>query len=433
VDTSATAADPRHLLEGKVIGGNYRVDRLIGHGGMGAVYQARQLSLDRDVALKLLLTPLAMDRTVLERFQREARAASNIGHPGIIQIFDMGYLEDGAPFMVMEFLEGEDLRHLLRRQGAMDLNLAVPIIVQICDALQAAHDKGIVHRDLKPDNLFLVYRRDKVPMVKLLDFGLSKVKSSDKPLTGTGTIIGTPNYMAPEQITAEIDVDHRADVYGAGVILYEMLTGCMAYEGASVQNVLMKIISTPPMPPSRLNPSIPQDLEGVILKAMARSPQDRYASMSAMSADLVRIGSSAGIPRSDMSLVPTGAVEPVVPHASSGLPPAAAGYPSPAHVISPTPSPYGAYSPPYSPYSPAPASPPLPAKKKKGMSPAGVIFLILGVFVLLGLFVTGLAVVGMVMLEKKEAKQPKEKVIPMDESELGEYISEEEAEALGVQ
>jgi serine/threonine protein kinase len=304
VDTSATLPDPRQHLMGKVISGSYKIEKFVGQGGMGAVFQAKQLSLDRNVAVKFLSAALAMDREILERFQREARAASNIGHPGIVQVIDMGYMQDGQPFMVMEMLEGEDLRHRLKKEGPLEVSEAITIMLQVCEALAAAHDKGIVHRDLKPDNIFLVPRKGKAPLVKILDFGLSKIKSGGPKLTNTGTLLGTPNYMAPEQVTGEFEVDHRADIYGAGVILYEMLTGRMAYDGPSVQSIFVKIMTENPAPPRAVRPDIPGEIEDLILKAMARTPAERYADIGRMANDLVRIGSGIGIPRSQLSIMP---------------------------------------------------------------------------------------------------------------------------------
>jgi len=295
-------ADPLLGLVGRVIGGNYRVERLLGKGGMGAVFLARQLTLDRNVAIKVLLSPLAMDREMLERFQREARAASNIGHPGIVQVIDLGHLEEGPPFIAMEMLEGEDLRSKLLREGALSPAQAVPIALQVCDALQAAHDKGIVHRDLKPDNIFLVYRPGRPPTVKLLDFGLSKIKGSDRKLTNTGALLGTPNYMSPEQVKGDRAVDHRTDIYAAGAILYEMMTGRNAYDGPSVQSILVSIMTESPPPPRRIRPDLPEVIEAVILRALARSPEERYQAMNELGYELARAGSMAGVPVSQLGI-----------------------------------------------------------------------------------------------------------------------------------
>jgi serine/threonine protein kinase len=437
VDTSETVSDPKLFLIGTVIGGNYKVEELLGQGGMGAVYRARQLSLDRDVAVKLLLSPLAMDRSVLERFQREARAASNVGHPGIIQVFDMGYLKEGAPYMVMELLDGEDLRQVIRRDGAMPVAAALPIVVQVCDALQAAHDKGILHRDLKPDNIFLVRRRDKAPIVKILDFGLSKIRSADKQLTDTGTLIGTPNYMAPEQVLGRRQVDHRADIYAVGVIFFEMVTGQMAYDGPSVQSILVKIINEDPPPPRMLNPSIPSEVEAVIRRAMARDPDERYPGAGAMYEDLLRLARGMGIPRSDMSIVPTASV-------------AAAAAPSPYPVVGPSPS----LSPHGTPMTPPPGSGPVAAgtyaspygvqlptpgpqsyqglkgrtptgSRRKGMGAGGILLILLGIVALLGAVLVGLAVIFYLFFSVPPP--PKEQIHQIQQGQWGEKVEDKDA------
>jgi serine/threonine protein kinase len=325
MDTSAAGPDPGRYLTGRVIGGNYRVERMLGQGGMGAVFEAVQLSLNRKVAVKVLLAPLAMNREAIERFRREAMTASNIGHPGITQVIDLGYLQEGPPFIVMELLEGEDMRSRLQREKAFGLDLAVPVMIQVCDVLQAAHDKGIVHRDLKPDNIFLVPRRQKVPMVKILDFGLSKIRTGGPGLTGTGTLLGTPNYMSPEQVRGEKDVDHRSDIYAAGVILYEILTGCMAYDGPSIQSILVRIITGPPRPPRTLRPDMPPQVEAVIMRAMEMDPSRRFQSMLEMGGELTRAARAAGVPSSTVSVMtmaapPATAPAFVPPAVASGQP-----------------------------------------------------------------------------------------------------------------
>ena len=417
LDTSATMPDPKQMLVGRVLAGNFRVDKLIGSGGMGVVFQARQLSLDRDVAVKVLLAPLAMDREALARFQREAKSASNIGHPGIVQVIDMGYLKEGPPFMVMELLQGEDLRHAIRSAGTYGVNQAIPVILQICDALQAAHDKGIVHRDLKPDNIFLVPRKNKAPMVKLLDFGLSKIKTADKKLTNTGALLGTPNYMAPEQVRGEAEVDQRVDVYAAGVILYEMLTGEMAYDGPSIPSIFFKIMTEDPKPPRMLRPDLPEQVEALILKAMARNEHQRFQTMNDMASELVRIGNAAGVPRSEMSVIPSGPRPQAAATAQTPQTPQMPGFPQPAGPYPQTPhaapvpgapppgaappSPYGPprqSAPPYGGYpAQAPLTPPgysaqrmagLPGKSSKGIS----------VGIILGLLAAGLLFVGVVVI-----------------------------------
>jgi len=395
LDTSQTMPDPKQSLTGRVIGGNFKVEAFMGAGGMGAVFRARQLSLDREVAVKILLAPLAMEREMLERFQREARAASNIGHPGIVQVIEMGYLQEGPPFMVMELLQGEDLRTKLSREGALPAHLAVPLMLQTCDALQAAHEKGIVHRDMKPDNIFLVYRAGAVPTIKILDFGLSKIKSADRKLTNTGTLLGTPNYMAPEQVRGSEDVDHRADIYAAGIILYEMLTGRIAYDGPSVQSVLVSIMTQDPPPPRAVRPDIPPALETVILKAIARNPADRYGSATQMAVDLARIATSMRIPISQMSLISMGAstAEGATMQAAVPVPSPAQAGTVPYIATPPTPPPLSAAA--LSAAGPRPAG----RKSRGGLIALGII---LGVIVL-GVLGTGITLLVLRVLNRSAA------------------------------
>jgi serine/threonine protein kinase len=385
LDTSATMPDPKQSLVGRVIGGNYRLEKILGQGGMGIVFRARQLSLDRAVAVKLLLAPLAMDREMLERFQREARAASNIGHPGIVQVIDMGYLPEGAPFMVMEHLEGEDLRSKLEREGAMVPGLALPLFLQLCDALQAAHDKGIVHRDLKPDNIFLVYRTGGLPMVKILDFGLSKIKSADHKLTNTGALLGTPNYMSPEQVHgSSSSIDHRTDIYTAGIILYEMLTGRIAYDGPSIQSILVSIATQDPPSPRTLRPDIPEAVEAVILRAIARQPERRYQSLRELGVDLVRVAGPLGVPLSQPGfLSATGQVPGSSPWQPALQPPAGQAQ-APSSPAPATPAPLSAASRPGVPSGP---------KKRSGRG------FLLGLGIGAAVLLVFLALVGIVLLK----------------------------------
>jgi serine/threonine-protein kinase len=371
---SAAQPDAQASMVGRVIGGNYKIEAMLGKGGMGAVYRARQLSLDRQVAIKVLLAPLAMEGEMIERFQREARSASNIGHPSIVQVIDLGYLDEGPPFIAMELLEGEDLRSKLYREGALPPSQAIPLILQVCDGLQAAHDKGIVHRDLKPDNLFLVYRQGKVPTVKLLDFGLSKIKSADRKLTNTGALLGTPNYMSPEQVKAERAVDSRTDVYAIGAILYEMLSGRPAYDGANVQSILVSIMTEDPATPRSIRPDMPEDLEAVILKAMARDPAQRYQTMNELGVDLARVGARIGVPQSQLTLFSTPST------------PAAPSYETPTQLAS------GPVATP--PYTPPPVSVPASSVAQKKKSGGIFKFFIVGALVLLGLSVVAVVLGG---------------------------------------
>ena len=247
-------------LVGRTIEGRYRIVGILGEGGMGAVYAAEHLLLGRKVALKRLHPELAADEAAVARFQREARAAAATGHEHIVEILDMGYAEDGAPFLVMEYLTGENLAQALRREARLAPARACYVVGQILAGLEAVHDKGIVHRDLKPDNVFLTRKQGRNDYVKLLDFGVSKMRSSDgtepNPLTRTGVMMGTPHYMSPEQASGTRTIDHRVDLYAVGVILYECLSGTLPFDGPNYHALLQSILLSSPRPLESLVPGI---------------------------------------------------------------------------------------------------------------------------------------------------------------------------------
>jgi len=209
--------------------GRYRIIRPLGVGGMGAVYEAEHVKIEKRVVVKCLHPELARREIVVKRFHREALAAAQIGHENIIDVSDLGQLDDGSVFMVMEYLEGCDFAELIYREGPQPIGRVAHIMTQICEALAAAHEKGIVHRDLKPENIFITDRHKDSFFVKVIDFGISKfvdaANLASGKLTKTGVLIGTPWYMSPEQIDGNLDIDHRTDIYALGVILYNALTG----------------------------------------------------------------------------------------------------------------------------------------------------------------------------------------------------------------
>jgi len=295
-----------NLTAGTIIDGKYRVERIIGAGGMGAVYEATQIAIDRKVAVKLLHRMYCHDPQVVERFHREARLAGSIGHDNICEVTDLGAFENGAPYLVMPVLKGNSLAEVLS-DAAHPLSVARmgDIICQTLSALQAAHDAGIVHRDLKPDNIFVTKYGDREDFVKLLDFGISKVLESDSVsnLTRTGTVVGTPFYMAPEQAKGSKDIDFSIDIYAIGVIIYEVLVGRRPYDGDSYNEIMFRIIAEPFAPPRQINPSIPEALEQVILKAMSREPEARYRNPAQMREALR--AALDGSPSSQMSLIAT--------------------------------------------------------------------------------------------------------------------------------
>ena len=269
-------------LVGRTLDGRYRVEKVLGEGGMGVVYLVTHVALGKRMALKVLHGEGARDETTVARFVQEAQASSAIGHPNIVDVIDFGRLADGAAYFVMELLEGESLTDRIKR-GAIPLEQTIAIAEQIASALAAAHARGIVHRDLKPDNVQLV-RRGAEEAVKVLDFGIAKVGGASSKLTKTGMIFGTPHYMSPEQAAGQ-SVDARTDVYALGVILFEMATGTVPFDGDTFMGILSKHMFEPPPRPTNVLAST-HPLEPVILRALAKKPEDRYASMDALLADL---------------------------------------------------------------------------------------------------------------------------------------------------
>jgi eukaryotic-like serine/threonine-protein kinase len=266
-------------LLGSTVAGKYRVERLIGRGGMGAVYEATNTSIAKRVALKFLDKEASRDRDAVARFQREAESASAVESAHIVQIFDSGMAEDERPFLVMELLQGEDLRAVLRRDGKLPLPDSIHVAGQVARALSRAHAAGIVHRDLKPDNVFLCRRDDDAMFVKIVDFGISKVtrrEATADTLTRRGTVLGTAFYMSPEQAQAFRDVDGRTDLYSLGSILFEMLTGRPPHTGTVYEAVLIDICTKNAPDIRDLEPDVPDAVAEVIQKALARDRAERY-------------------------------------------------------------------------------------------------------------------------------------------------------------
>jgi serine/threonine-protein kinase len=283
-DEAAAALASDEDLIGSVVAGKYRVDRLIGRGGMGAVFQATHLAIGKRVALKFLNREAARDRDAAERFQREALAASVVESSHIVHIFDSGTSDNGVPFLVMELLTGEDLRARLRRESRLPAEVAASIAVQILRALVRAHAAGIVHRDLKPDNVFLCQRDDGTLFVKIVDCGVSKVSrgSTANTLTGRGTVLGTVYYMSPEQAQAFPDVDGRTDLFSVGAILYECLAGRPPHQGPTYESVLVAICTKDADDVRTHAPDVSRALSDVIKRALARERSQRFASAEAM-------------------------------------------------------------------------------------------------------------------------------------------------------
>ncbi len=280
-----------------MLDGKYRVDKQIGAGGMGAVFLATHTTIGRKVAIKTLHVEFTTDEQVVARFHREAQLAGSIGHDNICEVTDVGKLDDGSPYLVMPLLTGRDLSDVMVDGDGLSLERVVDMCCQTLSALAAAHDNGIVHRDLKPDNIFITSMGDRKDFVKLLDFGISKIIEQDEvtQLTMTGTVLGTPFYMAPEQAKGAKDLDRRVDIYAMGVILYEALTGMRPFVGDSYNEIMFKIIAEPFTPPSTVNPSIPSPIEKVIFKAMDREPDRRFSNADEMRLALVAAAAGQAI------------------------------------------------------------------------------------------------------------------------------------------
>jgi serine/threonine-protein kinase len=316
---------PTALL-GKVLGGAYRIESQLDEGGMGLVYKAEHVRLKRPVAVKVMASHLSQDENAVARFTREAEIISQLHHPHVVQVLDFDTTEDGRLFLVMELLKGRPLDAVMTRHQQLGISPAVRVAIQTASALGAAHDAGIVHRDLKPANIFLVDTGAEL-FVKLLDFGISKraeaeTRQEGRKLTGEFDILGTPEYMAPEQALGKTAlVDARGDQYAVAVILYEMLAGRVPFTADDVMELLQRVIRDVPVPPSQLREEIPDKLDEVILKAMSKAPEDRYDTIAEFSEALEH--SIAEISGSNPNLGRTTdpkLLRPSIPPASDGAP-----------------------------------------------------------------------------------------------------------------
>jgi len=269
------------LSTGDIIDGKYRIVRLIGEGGMGAVYEGENTRIHRRVAIKVLHAAVAQTGEAVARFEREAQAAGRIGSEHIVEVLDLGNLPSGDRYMVMEFMDGSELSGRIRERGRLTPGEVYPIMHQLLEALAAAHGAGIIHRDLKPDNVYLLKSRGgKADFVKLLDFGISKFNQlsgdSGFSMTRTGAVMGTPYYMAPEQAKGARDLDHRVDLYAAGVILYEAITGQVPFNADTFNELLFKIVLEQARPIEELEPNVDPTFAAIVNKSMAREPSARF-------------------------------------------------------------------------------------------------------------------------------------------------------------
>jgi serine/threonine protein kinase/formylglycine-generating enzyme required for sulfatase activity len=279
---------PADKLINTLLDDKYRLDEKVGEGGMGTVYRATHVQMEHTVAVKVLHPEQSSDQIAVERFRREARAAAQIRHPNAVAVTDFGVTKDsGIAYLVMEFLEGGDLRAKIKREKQLAYEDAFLIMSQACSAVDAAHEKGIIHRDLKPDNIWLLQSRDGAPHVKVLDFGIAKLKTSPdaNKLTQKGMIVGTPYYMSPEQCRGE-ELDARSDIYSLGIILYEMLGGKVPFEGDTPLAVVVKHNNDEPQSLRFLRPDCPEEIERVVMRALSKKKQDRQSSAMQLSQEL---------------------------------------------------------------------------------------------------------------------------------------------------
>ncbi len=278
-------------LIGSVLAERYQILAQLGEGGMATVYRGEHMAIRKKCAIKVLHPEEAHKDDIVERFLQEARAASVIDHENVVEISDFGRTEDNCVFLVMEMLDGEDLAETLAEVHRLPWARAKPILLQICDALAAAHDKGIIHRDMKPENCFRLERRGNPDFIKVLDFGIAKITSESivgpRALTQTGMVFGTPEYMSPEQAEGHT-VDRRTDIYSLGVIMFQLLTGSVPFRGDSPTTTLVKHLVEAPPTPSQFAPDagISPDLDAIILKALQKDPNKRFQDMCELAATL---------------------------------------------------------------------------------------------------------------------------------------------------
>lgn len=276
-------------LDGEVIGGNFRLAEAIGRGSMGTIYRAEQLSLGKRVVLKILHTHLMDKALQKERFEQEARAASMLAHPNVIQVIDFGRCASGAPYIAMEYVPGRDLCELLYQDFPIDYVRIIKIATQICCALDEAHANGVLHRDLKPENIMVSNRRNMRDFVKVLDFGIAKLLGMNQVKTMAGMVCGTPEYMSPEQARGET-LDGRSDLYALGILLYQLLTRRLPFTGPTPIATVTKQLEEAPIKPSQHVPDIPDELEALVMALLEKDREARPQSALEVAGELERVG-----------------------------------------------------------------------------------------------------------------------------------------------
>lgn len=325
VDSSGKAAQAPDPMIGRMIADKYRVEKLLGRGGMGAVYEGQHLLLDRRVAIKVLQQNMANDEQAASRFIREAKASARIEHPNAVTIYDFGVLQEGSAYLVMEFIKGRSLRQVLIDRVPVRPDQIIDWMIQVCNVVEVAHTQGIIHRDLKPENVMLKESADGSLMVKVVDFGLAKITSDSGEkasvnLTKPGEVLGTPHYMAPEYYEGEI-IDKRADVYAIGIMIYEMFCGDTPFTG-TVQSIIGGHLFKDPLPIIKSNPSIPPVLDAVVQKALKKKRDERIASAGQLAQelkDVMQVAKEIFFQKTEVSLDPLTSTEKLPAKTQSNL------------------------------------------------------------------------------------------------------------------
>jgi serine/threonine-protein kinase len=302
------AKSPTADLVGQVVADRYHILKKLGEGGMGAVYLGEHVKMGRKSAIKVMAAAMSQDPDAVSRFNREAANASRISHPNVCQVYDFGETPEGLIYLAMEFIEGHSLKDLVEREGALPAARACSIIRQAADALQAAHDLGIVHRDIKPDNIMVVQARDGSDVVKVVDFGIARAVGGDEPgqkVTKTGLVVGTPEYMSPEQLSGD-KLDGRTDIYSLALVLYRLLTGTLPFEADSAQEVMIKRLTDEPLPLEQARPDVefPAKLQLVLNSALARMPEERYQSAADFGRDALDAVAGMPLPQTRVGAAP---------------------------------------------------------------------------------------------------------------------------------
>lgn len=278
---------PYSALIGKTIDGKYLVQSVLGEGGMAVVYKANHIQMERTVVIKVMQGWLLANKNSVERFERECKLTAKLNHPNIVSVYDVGSIGGKEPYLVMEFIKGEALADKIHNQGALPYATTANIIIQICRGLQEAHSMGIIHRDLKPDNVLLQHKSDRPDWVKIVDFGISNLVQGAKRLTKTGRMVGTPEYIAPEQLK-DRPIDIRTDLYAIGIMMFEMLTGRVPFEGESAESILMKHLleDAPPMHTVRPEIEVGNPFEPIVSKLLMKEPDARYQTATELRLDV---------------------------------------------------------------------------------------------------------------------------------------------------